>query len=246
MRKDKDILSIGEAAKELGVSITTLRRWDANGKLPSIKSSGGHRYYDRDNLVKFKEDLFGMARLWASSEMIPDIPDEYYSETQDRFRARLDKMAIMLSNNKPTFVLAPLLTAIVGEVGNNSFDHNLGNWPDVPGIFFAYNLDKKIIVLADRGVGIKETLSRVVPDLRDDVEALNIAMKERISGRSPEQRGNGLKFVRNVVSDNPINFSLHSGTASATITKKNKHKLEVSLADKNIRGTLTRIKYYEN
>jgi excisionase family DNA binding protein len=39
-------VSIGKAAKILGVSIGTLRRWDEEGRLVSIKTEGGHRRYD--------------------------------------------------------------------------------------------------------------------------------------------------------------------------------------------------------
>lgn len=37
--------SISEAAKILGVSIPTLRRWDKSGKFPSLRTLGGHRRY---------------------------------------------------------------------------------------------------------------------------------------------------------------------------------------------------------
>ena len=42
--KDK-LLKIREVADLLRVDITTLRRWDKNGKLPPIKTIGGHRMY---------------------------------------------------------------------------------------------------------------------------------------------------------------------------------------------------------
>lgn len=48
-------VSIGEAAKALGVSITTLRRWEASGKLVPEHTAGGHRRYD---LAKLKPELF--------------------------------------------------------------------------------------------------------------------------------------------------------------------------------------------
>ena len=45
-------IKIGEAAKTLGVSIQTLRRWEATGYLvPHRKSNGNTRYYDLDRLV---------------------------------------------------------------------------------------------------------------------------------------------------------------------------------------------------
>jgi excisionase family DNA binding protein len=39
-------LSIGEAAKALGVSITTLRRWEESGRIDVEHTVGGHRRYD--------------------------------------------------------------------------------------------------------------------------------------------------------------------------------------------------------
>lgn len=45
-------IKIGEAAKILGVSIQTLRRWEENGDiLPARKSEGKTRYYDLDQLI---------------------------------------------------------------------------------------------------------------------------------------------------------------------------------------------------
>jgi putative resolvase len=49
------IVSIGEAAEVLGVSITTLRRWEAAGKLAAEHTAGGHRRYD---LAKLRPELF--------------------------------------------------------------------------------------------------------------------------------------------------------------------------------------------
>ena len=39
-------ISISIAAKELGVSIDTLRRWEAAGKIEGERTPGGHRRYD--------------------------------------------------------------------------------------------------------------------------------------------------------------------------------------------------------
>jgi len=40
------LVTISQAAKILGVSEITLRRWDESGKLVSIRTEGGHRRYD--------------------------------------------------------------------------------------------------------------------------------------------------------------------------------------------------------
>ena len=45
-------IKIGEAAKLLGISIQTLRRWEETGYLlPAKKSKGNTRYYDLDQLL---------------------------------------------------------------------------------------------------------------------------------------------------------------------------------------------------
>ncbi|MBO5659105.1 MAG: MerR family DNA-binding transcriptional regulator, partial [Duodenibacillus sp.] len=40
-----DRYSIDEAAKKLGVSISTLRRWEKEGRLVAERTSKGHRRY---------------------------------------------------------------------------------------------------------------------------------------------------------------------------------------------------------
>ncbi len=41
----KKLLTIKQAAEELGVSIKTIRRWEKQGKIESIRTSGGHRRF---------------------------------------------------------------------------------------------------------------------------------------------------------------------------------------------------------
>lgn len=48
------LVGISEAAKALGVSITTLRRWDASGRLKPEETVGQHRRYD---LAKLQPQL---------------------------------------------------------------------------------------------------------------------------------------------------------------------------------------------
>jgi putative resolvase len=39
-------VGISEAAEALGVAISTLRRWEASGKMVAEHTVGGHRRYD--------------------------------------------------------------------------------------------------------------------------------------------------------------------------------------------------------
>lgn len=47
------LLSISKAADHLGVHITTLRRWEREGKLQPVKTYGNHRRYSLDDLEQF-------------------------------------------------------------------------------------------------------------------------------------------------------------------------------------------------
>jgi len=51
-----NLLSIQEAANLLGVSSNTLRRWEAEGKITSERTVGGHRRYQVSDLLNQKSD----------------------------------------------------------------------------------------------------------------------------------------------------------------------------------------------
>jgi len=218
---EKKLLTISEAAKILGVSLDTLRRWDSSGKLVAIKKEGGvHRFYRQKDLEIFSSDLIKLAHEWAKEGL--ELPSTFYCGNSAVFQARLTKLEFLLMKHPGLEKLFSLIIAVAGEIGNNSFDHNLGKWPDVPGIFFGYDINKRHIVLVDRGLGILETLRRVRPTLKTHVEAVKVAFMEILSGRAPENRGNGLKFVRDVITTNPIDLFFESGDAEVRIKSPDK------------------------
>ena len=50
-----ELITIGKAAKMLGVHVDTLRRWDKQNKLSPVKTLGNHRryqLYDIEQLLK--------------------------------------------------------------------------------------------------------------------------------------------------------------------------------------------------
>lgn len=240
MTTEKELVSIGEAASILGVSIDTLRRWDRSGKLKSLKLEGGHRRYYRSQLELYLGNLFNFAKDWAIRGN--KISEEFYCASSAMFQSKLTQMQDLLAGIKELSGIFPLVVAVAGEIGNNSFDHNLGNWPDISGIFFGYDIHKKVIVLADRGQGILTTLKRVKPDLTTDQEALKVAFTEILSGRSPESRGNGLKFVRKVVAENPIGLLFQTGDAEL-ILAKDSDKLDLRRSPESFRGCLASITF---
>jgi excisionase family DNA binding protein len=63
------LVSIGEAAKILGVSVQTLRRWEREGKLVPLRTAGGTRRYELATLRRepAKEDRITVAYARVSS-----------------------------------------------------------------------------------------------------------------------------------------------------------------------------------
>ena len=55
--------TIKEASDILGVSISTLRRWEKEGKITSSKTSGGHRRYSIEDLSKYNKKPVKSSRL---------------------------------------------------------------------------------------------------------------------------------------------------------------------------------------
>jgi hypothetical protein len=234
------LISIGKAADILGVSIDTLRRWDNDGSFLAIKSPNGHRYYSRIQIELYRSDPAKLAERWLLSD-IPTPPfADFYCENQSVFQSRLMKMEKLLAEAENVLPWFSLIVAASGEIGNNSFDHNIGNWPDVRGIFFAYDLRKKEVVLADRGRGVLKTLQQVRPMLSSDHDALHTAFTEVISGRAPEARGNGLKYVKSIIEQYPLMLQFWSGNAKASLHGE---KLDLEESGMNLAGCLAVLKY---
>ncbi|KKR46569.1 MAG: hypothetical protein UT82_C0010G0006 [Parcubacteria group bacterium GW2011_GWB1_40_14] len=238
---EEKLFTIGQAAEYLGVSLNTLRRWDENGKLVAIRKDGGtHRYYRQQDLDLFASNLIKLAHDWTTDGS--ELPAMFYCANSAVFQARLIKMQDTLVRSGLSENLVPLIVSVAGEIGNNSFDHNLGKWPDIPGVFFGYDVTKRQVVLADRGLGILSTLSRVRPELKTHVDALRVAFTEVVSGRAPEARGNGLKFVRRVVAENPVSLFFRSGDAELRL-KKDNNELFITRSQSITRGCFAVIEY---
>jgi len=239
----KKYLSIGKTAEILGVTITTLRRWDKNGRLKSTKMPSGHRRYSVEQIDSVvQKSIFSTALRWASSEQGSDPNESLYCPNSAVFQIRLMQMERELSRIRELDSTFSLIVAAVGEIGNNSFDHNLGNWPDISGIFFSYDIARKHIALADRGQGILNTLKKVRPKLKNHKDALKMAFTEIISGRAPEERGNGLKFVREAVSSAGLDLYFQTGDVFLKLDKKNS-RIDIKKAKIHARGCFAFIKF---
>jgi hypothetical protein len=234
------LIPIGKAAELLGVSVDTLRRWDNDGSFLATKSPSGHRYYSKTQIELYRNDPAKLAERWLLSETPIPLLADFYCENQAVFQSRLMKMEKLLAEREQTIPWFSLIVAATGEIGNNSFDHNIGNWPDVRGIFFAYDLRKKVIVLADRGRGVLKTLQQVRPMLHSDHDALHVAFTEVVSGRAPEARGNGLKYVKSITEQYPFTLEFLSGNAKASLRIG---ELKIEEHEMHIPGCLAVLKY---
>ena len=244
MKRNSNKLSIGEAAKMLGVSLQTLRRWDTNGFFRAQRNGNKkHRYYQKDDVEYFLQINVGnYVEKWALAKKAEEPHPLFYCSNSAVFQTRLMRLQDELMKVRLWQQEVPLLVAIAGEIGNNSFDHNLGNWPDIPGVFFGYNLEARTIVLADRGQGLLKTLQRVRPKIKDHHDALYTAFTEIISGRAPENRGNGLKFVVQAVINGPFGLFFQSGDAMLILLPRDEG-LNIEKQKTFVQGSLATLKF---
>lgn len=237
------LISIGKAARLIGISIMTLRRWDKSGKLVSFRpGKNSKRYYKQEDIELFINDLGAVAKKWTTNETASEPQNNFYCQTKDVFDVRLIKMQNEMAKITELKSILPLAVSVAGEIGNNSFDHNLGMWPDIPGVFFGYDFVRRKIVLADRGQGVLTTLKRVKPELKNDEDALLTAFTEMLSGRAPEARGNGLKFVRKVITENSMSLEFSSGDSQLFIEKNQKNILFLPF-NSHFHGTIVVINF---
>lgn len=139
---------------------------------------------------------------------------DLFSKTRDVFQARVDTYTSRTNKY--------LESAVIGKIGNNTFDHNLDyDSNHQRGAYFSYTDDGNSVVLADFGEGVRKTISRV-KSVENDLEALQLVFNESISSRSLEKRGNGLKFVSESVISQNWTLYFQSGTAICFIDRNGK------------------------
>ena len=74
---EPDWLTLGQAAKHLGVAQSTIRKWSDVGRLPAFYTPGGHRRYRRGDLDDFlkRSTSPGRGRTTGPSILIVDDDD---------------------------------------------------------------------------------------------------------------------------------------------------------------------------
>jgi hypothetical protein len=219
--REKGGIRAREMIWELGLNPTGifkhLKRLQKKNVIYKVGRPPEVRYYPYASMDD-KSTILTNVMNWAISGDQRWASPDHLSSTRDVFQARTDHLVHELQGHLKNTNLVSLIVAIVGEVGNNSFDHNLGHWRDVPGVYFQTSITTREIVLADRGQGVFETIRRVKLAVKTDADALRVAFTEIVSGRAPEKRGNGLKFVKKVVEEQNFYLTYYTGNVVAEIS----------------------------
>jgi hypothetical protein len=88
--------------------------------------------------------------------------DKYFSKTRDVCTARIQ--SYIMETKKY------LEAAVIGEIGNNTFDHNFIFDENFPwGVYCNLSYGGKYIVLADYGMGVRRSLFSVLPSISSEV-----------------------------------------------------------------------------
>lgn len=143
---------------------------------------------------------------------------------RDEFNVRLERFIQMFQNFGLSLQDSFLATGVVGELGNNVFDHNSFSWPtNISGsIIMAQNYPRMRcieVAIGDPGIGFRGSLAVAFPELKSDVEAIKKGLAGN-SGRVGEVRGNGLRLIQQWTLEN---FSgtvmVQSGDGLVIVTK---------------------------
>lgn len=175
--------------------------------------------------ITYKDFIKPLENIRINERENLNVQEIMHCKFRDEFEARLSsRIRLMFQKFGLTSDDENRATALVGELGNNVFDHNDGQWPtDVRGaiILAQHNPRKRQIevVVADPGIGFSGSLKSVKKAIKNDVEAIQLGLSG-VTGRIGELRGNGLT----VIQDWTINkfngiVRIHSGNGLVVVDK---------------------------
>ncbi len=174
-----------------------------------------------------------------------DIQEIVHCRYVDELTGRLGRFEKMFKNFGLNDEDTKRAVVIVGELGNNVFDHNLGNWPtNFSGAIIVgqnYPSEKRIeFIVGDAGVGFLGSLRNAFPDLSGDIEAIKKGLGG-YTGRIGENRGNGLKTIQRWTIKNFHGIlAIHSGAGLVQVDENGAEEQEVP----KILGTLAQFVIY--
>ena len=152
---EPDWLTLGQAAKYLGVAQSTIRKWSDQGRVPAFYTPGGHRRYRRADLDKFLESSGPGAREHSGPTVLVVDDDE---RMREYMRASLELegytvleagtadegMAVLEGEQQPQLILLDVMMPgmdgfeVLSQLGSNTRTANtpvimLTAKPEIPG-----------------------------------------------------------------------------------------------------------------
>lgn len=240
------ILSIGDAAKLLNISQSTLRRMDERGVIASVRNvKRGKRFFFKTDLLNLRYNDYKRVKQWVKASNPPNlkkIKDFYYpveaSLTGQIIMAREILTGILSEDN------ISVIINVAMELAGNVFYHNQGQWPDVEGAFYSLDRTERRVIIADRGVGLLKNLRLVRKDLPNHSAALRLAFTEQISSRGIQgHRGYGLKFLRKCVEGGYLKRLIYQTGNARLEIRANDEKLYIDELNNTIQGCLAIIEF---
>jgi excisionase family DNA binding protein len=159
LKNSKELLLTPSAAAELlSVSPTTIRLWARNGRLTSVKTPGGHRRFNKDEVMTLltpsSADVDGMFTILVVeddkkfADLLVQIIESYFPYIRVSVAYNGFEAGDLLHSLKPNIVILDLVMA-----GNDGFSicHRIKNTPST----------KHIDVIAMTGALTEESVKRI-------------------------------------------------------------------------------------
>ncbi len=195
--------------------------------LPSDKNMLSYlkrmHFHELFSELTYKSFLTPLEKTEVNEKDNDNVCEILHCNFRDALEARLgSKIRRMFSHFGLNEDEEPMATSLVGELGNNVFDHNDGQWPtSVRGaiILAQMNPQKRSaeVVVADPGIGFSGSLKALNPNIESDVDAIKLGLTG-VTGRVGEPRGQGLQIVKNWTIKNFAGIvRIHSGSGLVVI-----------------------------
>src|SRR5919106_541497 len=137
---EPDWLTLGQAAKYLGVAQSTIRKWSGQGRVPAFYTPGGHRRYRRADLDKFLESSGPGAREQAGPAVL--VVDD-----DDRMREYM--RAVLEGEHQPQLILLDVM--MPGTDGWEMLQRIQERHGAIPVIMFSGQVDEQSARAEERG-----------------------------------------------------------------------------------------------